>query len=799
MSRRDGDGAGARPLDMMRLLRQTPLGVRLAVLSALLAAAVVAASFVALSVQVRATTRTMFADELRRGQRTLVTLQEENRRRLVVTASLLAESPNLRSALATYRVERNGGRAVRADLTRTVQRELERLGRDLGAGALLATDERGLVMTGYTRDGAALPPALSLATLPAVRNALDPAVVSTRSETYLSGLELNGAYYGVGAAPVILDGYTIGALVFGERVDSSLVASLRSAFDGDVVASAGGHVIASTLPPSSALAVVSRDGTAVPAVTIGRDEYLAAVIPFGRTQAGTEMRLTLLQPLTSLVDTLASELRAHFLLYGVLAVVLAALGAAAVSRSLLQPLQRFVDGMRAGGGAKPVPSAAPSANAPPEIRLLSANFDRLMEDLAREHEALERRGTELAAANAVLTDEIREREKVEHALRSSEAQLRQSQKLEAIGTLAGGIAHDFNNLLTVISGFTQLAQGRLGKMHEVAPDLKEVQDAAASAAALTQQLLAFSRKQVLLPRVLDLHDTVAGMEGMLRRLIGTHIDLRVEHDGESARIKADPSQLEQVLLNLVVNARDAMPEGGRVVLSTSTTRDAGGTRHVVLRVSDTGRGMSKDVRDRAFEPFFTTKEVGKGTGLGLATVYGVVTQSGGTIEIESALGEGTTFILTFPPASELAHNAEDEREGKPPVGSEIVLLADDDDAVRKIAEHALLSYGYRVHTARGGIEALTLAHTLPRLDVLVTDLMMPQVSGRALAERLRARMPTLSVVYVTGWLDDTTAQMELDGDVTMLRKPFTPVALARAVRSALDARSGTSTLAGEPR
>jgi signal transduction histidine kinase/CheY-like chemotaxis protein len=691
--------------------------------------------------------------------------------------------------MATFRVEHDAGRIVRPDLTNTVQRELERRGRDLNAGVLLATDERGLVFAGYSSGGGKLPRGLSLATLPAVRNALDPAVTSSRSETYLSSLELGDAYYAVGAAPVILNGYTIGALVVGQRVDSSLVATLRAAFDGDVVASAGGRVIAATLPAGDASAVVESANEREGSVKLGAQEYLAALIPMGQTQRDTELRLTLLQPLTPTVNALAGKLRRDFTLYGVLAVVLAGLGAAMLSRSLLRPLRAFIAAMRGGADGDGVPAAPAidAENASQEIRVLNTAFMRLMDALRKERSALERRGAQLAAANEVLTDEIREREKVEKALRVSEAQLRQSQKLEAIGTLAGGIAHDFNHLLTVISGFTQLALGRLGRTHEVTADLKEVMDASERAASLTHQLLAFSRKQVLQPRVLDLDATVSGMEGMLRRLIGSHIELRVEHDGQPARIKADPSQLEQVVLNLVVNARDAMPEGGTVTIATRHETDASGVHRVTLRVTDEGVGMTRDVRDRIFEPFFTTKETGKGTGLGLSTVYGVIAQSGGTVEVDSIVGKGSMFTVSFPPANELTTSAQDADDETIPVGSETILLVDDDDAIRKLAEQSLVGCGYTVVSARNGIEALSLARTMKRIDVLLTDIVMPQLSGPQLAERILSKQAAPCVIFMTGWVDDATMELELDTDVTLLRKPFTPIALARAVRNALDA------------
>jgi two-component system cell cycle sensor histidine kinase/response regulator CckA len=245
-----------------------------------------------------------------------------------------------------------------------------------------------------------------------------------------------------------------------------------------------------------------------------------------------------------------------------------------------------------------------------------------------------------------------------------------------------------------------------------------------------------------------------------------------------------------VLLNLVVNARDAMPDGGAVVISTHHHLDASGARWVALRVTDTGTGMSKDVRERVFEPFYTTKEVGKGTGLGLSTVYGVVAQSGGTIEVDSIVGKGSTFTALFPAVGESAAAVEHEDVGSLPVGSETILVVDDDDSIRRLAEQALMSYGYTVVLARNGVEALTVARTMPRLDVLVTDIVMPQLSGPQLAERIMAKFPAPCVIFMTGWVNDATMELELDTNVTLLRKPFTPLELARTVRGALDEAAG---------
>jgi signal transduction histidine kinase len=772
-----------------RSLRRTGLSVRLAMLSAVLAALVTCITFVALSVTVRHSTSALFADELDRNGRTLIALQRDNRRQLVLTASLLGESPTLKSAISTYRLEQQSGGAVRADLTRTVEDELRRLGESLHAGALLATDERGRVFASYAKGATAPLNGVDLATLPAVRNALDASLVTNTEEPYLSALEIGDAVYGVGVAPLILDGYTIGAIIYGEQVDTNVVLSLRRDFTGAVVISAGPRIVRSTLPVEQARLALADPGQTGQALKIGNEEYLAAVIPLGTTQRGTPVKITLLQPLTTAVRALTDALRTDFLLYGALAVVLAALGAALLSRSLLRPLRGFIGFMRSGAEREQVDEAFDSEDASQEIRALNESFNQLMTALGRKRTELERRGSELAAANEVLTDEIRERERIEQALRESEAQLRQSQKLEAIGTLAGGIAHDFNNMLTVISGFTQMALSALGKDHEVAGDLKQVASAAHSAADLTHQLLAFSRKQVMQPRVLDLETVVYGMEGMMRRLLGPTIELHVEHTGVS-RIKADPGQLEQVLLNLAVNARDAMPNGGSLSIYTGHRTTASSPEGVVLRVRDTGVGMSREVRERIFEPFYTTKEVGKGTGLGLSTVYGIVAQSNGTIEVESVPGGGTTFTIFFPPIVDILPVRVDLMDDDElPGGRETILLVDDEAAIVDFACRTLSRCGYTVLVAASGVEALALARNNARIELLLTDVLMPQLSGPQLVERYLAKYPAVGVIYMTGYVDDRTLQLELDDDVMLLRKPFSALALAQAVRSVLDARS----------
>ena len=304
---------------------------------------------------------------------------------------------------------------------------------------------------------------------------------------------------------------------------------------------------------------------------------------------------------------------------------------------------------------------------------------------------------------------------------------------------------------------------------------------------LTHQLLAFSRKQVLQPTVLDLGAVVDGIAPMLQRIIGEHIELRIESAGPLARVRADRGQLEQVLLNLAVNARDAMSGGGKLTIATRTLVTPDRPKAVELMVSDTGTGMTDDVRERAFEPFFTTKEPGKGTGLGLSTVYGIVNQSGGTIRVDSASGRGTTFTIELP-ASEMVGTGEVQPgdEGELPRGTETILIVEDAEDVRILARRTLEERGYTVLVARDAQEAMEIAGAR-RVDLLLTDIVMPRTSGPQLAAKYAAMRERPLVVYMSGYADDALSQYELDPTVVFVRKPFTPSTLARVVRAALDA------------
>ena len=379
-----------------------------------------------------------------------------------------------------------------------------------------------------------------------------------------------------------------------------------------------------------------------------------------------------------------------------------------------------------------------------------------------------------------------------------EAQLAEAQRLEAIGRLAGGIAHDFNNILTAISGFAELAANEIPDDHPATEDLGQILKASDRAAALTQALLAFSRRQVMQPSVVDLNDVVNGISPMLGRLIGEDVELVVHTDPTLGRTMADRGRFEQVVMNLAVNARDAMPSGGKLTIETAnvdldeqyalTHVDAKAGRHVLLAVFDTGVGMSAEILKHIFEPFFTTKAQGKGTGLGLSTVIGIVAQSGGSIDVESEPGHGAAFRVYLPRVETQSEKSPTAGHGPDsPIGNETILVAEDEPAVRTFVERVLRHAGYQVHTAANGEEALRLAATLGRLDLLFTDMVMPGMGGPELIEALTAERPHLRTICASGYTDDAVFR---DGaarsQLPYLSKPFTAEALLALVRQVLD-------------
>jgi PAS domain S-box-containing protein len=382
--------------------------------------------------------------------------------------------------------------------------------------------------------------------------------------------------------------------------------------------------------------------------------------------------------------------------------------------------------------------------------------------------------------------------------RQLEDQLRQVQKMEAVGRLAGGVAHDFNNILGVILGHSQILLGGMGPNDPRRARVEQIVSASERAAGLTRQLLAFSRRQVFETRVLDLNETIAVVIKMLERLIGEDVGLTF-HPGESlGRVRADPTQIEQVLMNLAVNARDAMPDGGRLVIETSNAEiddgyvrlhaGAAAGRYVCMAVTDTGHGMTKDVQARIFEPFFTTKEPGRGTGLGLATVYGVVKQSEGFIYVYSEPGHGTTFKIYLP-----AVEGEVERAAEPPParrGSETVLLVEDEEGLRELIAELLVENGYHVLAAEHPSKAIETAERYEGvIHLLLTDVVMPQMNGRDLASRVKERRPDVRVLFMSGYTEEAIAHRGvLEAGSSLISKPFTQEALTRKLRDLLDSR-----------
>jgi len=404
------------------------------------------------------------------------------------------------------------------------------------------------------------------------------------------------------------------------------------------------------------------------------------------------------------------------------------------------------------------------------------------------------------------TQDITKTKIAEEALRQSEEQLRQSQKMEAVGRLAGGVAHDFNNLLTVINGYCAMSMQQMEAHSPLRRNAEEILKAAERAASLTSQLLAFSRKQVLQPKVLNLNEVIGSMEKMLRRLIGEDIELSAVREAGLGHIKADPGQIEQVILNMAVNARDAMPRGGKLILRTSnvsldlktsfrSNRSLDVGDYVMLAISDTGVGMTEEVKAHLFEPFFTTKGVGRGTGLGLATCYGIVRQSNGDIGVYSEVNSGTTFKIYLPRADAPASTGTRAPDANVlPNGTESVLIVEDEPAVRTLSASVLRKCGYQVHEACDAVDALGKIQELP-LDIVITDVVMPRMSGKELYDHLKATLPDMKVLFMSGYTDDALAHHGvLAPDMAFLEKPFSPARLARKVREVLDGAMGAHPL-----
>jgi len=409
----------------------------------------------------------------------------------------------------------------------------------------------------------------------------------------------------------------------------------------------------------------------------------------------------------------------------------------------------------------------------------------------------ELKGTPLPSAQGDLAGFVITLEEVAEPDRN-DAELLHARKMETVGRLASGLAHDFANLLTMISGYSEIILGRLGAHDALRPEIDEIRKAANRGSAITGQLLTFSRRHHVEPQVLVLNAVMADMQKMLRRMIGEHIEINTYPGAELGRVKADPGQMEQVIMNLVVNARDAMPRGGKISIRTANMELAANHErvslglaagpYVMVQVSDTGEGMDAETLQHLFEPFFTTKEKGKGTGLGLATVYGIVKQGRGDISVQSERGRGTTFTIYMPRVAATSKPAAEEPVGRSAnSGTETILLVEDEDGVRRLLTHVLGQRGYKVLEARNGPEAFAMYQQLAQpVHLLLTDIVMPGMNGRELADRLLKLQPDLKVIYISGYTDEVLIGNGRHPGALFLQKPLRPDILVAKVRGLLD-------------
>jgi len=563
----------------------------------------------------------------------------------------------------------------------------------------------------------------------------------------------------------------IGLLAVGHRIDDHLAQEFSSVLSSDIVFQSQDRVLATSLPLPSQSAMqlpgaTNNHALDVPAeLQIGKERYLATTVRLSGEDS-LPVSLTVLRSLDKATEFL-SRLNRILLGLGLVSVLSGGALVFLLSHTFTKPLSNLVAGVRALGEGNfdfPLQSTARD-----EVGEVTAAFDRMRVSLQKTHAEQ----------------------------RQLEDRLRQAHKMEAVGRLAGGVAHDFNNLLTVIRGNGDLLLDRSPEPAQ-RKYVEQIQKASDRAVSMTRQLLAFSRMQVLQPRVIDLNTTISEMNKMIPRLIGEHIEFAFTPEPKLASVFADPGQIEQVFLNLAVNARDAMPDGGRLTVHTANVAiDASAAAlhppmvpgdYVLLSVSDTGLGMDPETKARIFEPFFTTKEVGKGTGLGLATVYGIVKQSGGFIWVESEKGHGTSFEIYLPASSRTAELGEAAKSRPVPRGTETILLVEDETAVRELASEFLKTGGYTILEARDGSEALTIASTYPgQIHLLLTDMVMPHINGTQLAAKLALSRPDVRVIYMTGYAEFAGNNDErMSAEASMMQKPFSRLTLLERVREALN-------------
>jgi signal transduction histidine kinase/ActR/RegA family two-component response regulator len=586
----------------------------------------------------------------------------------------------------------------------------------------------------------------------------------------------SGRLYQIWVQPVYSDEQSsetlLGFLVIGQEVSKSQARNFSNVASSEAVFRYGNEIAASTLSAEAngLLEQQFREGKGdqpgtEQEIQIGSERYLGTTVRLSYG-VGTPVSLSVLKSFDR-ATTFLKQLNRVLLILGFVSVLAGTVLAFLLSKTITKPLARLVTGLHAfekGDSSFPL-----DASGGDEVAEVTAAFDRMRANL----------------------------QKTENEQKQLEQRLRQAHKMEAVGRLAGGVAHDFNNLLMIVSGHCELLSARIPAGEPDRNNVEQIQKAADRAVSMTRQLLAFSRMQVLEPRVIDLNAVIADMGKMLARLIGEDIEYTFTPDPKLVSVKADPGQIGQVIMNLVVNSRDAMPKGGSITVRTRNAvldRDEARKRHPMqpgeyglLSVTDTGLGMDEETKAHIFEPFFTTKGVGKGTGLGLATVYGIVKQSGGFIWVESAPGKGTTFEIYLPHGH--ATKMEDAKEIKPAAifrGKETILVVEDEAAVRELASEFLRSAGYSVLEAKNGAEALeTIAQSANAIHLVLADMIMPRMGGAEMADRLKKERPELKVLFMSGYSEHAGVQSNQISPQAILAKPFSIATLIGKVREAL--------------
>ena len=636
----------------------------------------------------------------------------------------------------------------------TVQDGTEAISRIAGAQLFVVSEPGGRIMAMHGLPGSARP---------SLQTSLESSLQAGRHRDWWL---VNGRLYDVILTAVSsgagTDSVEVGTLACGFEVDPSFAKQVATLADGEVIISYRDTPIVSTMAADVVLNLDlarTRNG-GIHDVQLQGERFLVADVPLAEG-GGSGPVLVLLKSYDKATSFL-SDLNWVVISIGLLAIVSGVALAFFISHRFTSPLRELLTGVQA---------------------LETGQYDYPL------HPAGHDEAAQLTHAFAHMRD----------ALHKSQEQLLRSARMEALGRLAGGVAHDFNNIITIISGYGELALDRSTNDPQLTSYVHEIRKAGERATGLTRQLLAFSRKQALQPQPLDLNSILGNINKMLRVLVGEDVQLVFSQAAKLPTVMADPGQIEQVIMNLAANARDAMPGGGALTLSTSlatadTLNVPAGEQsvesYVVLAVTDTGTGMSPDTVKNIFEPFYTTKAPGKGTGLGLATVYGIVRQSGGFLDVQSELGQGTTFRVCLPAVQREARQLHDCHVVVPrKLASGVILVVEDEEPVRRLAVAGLQESGYEVVAAANGREALELLARRDRVDLVVTDVIMPQMGGRELFDELRRHYPATNVLFMSGYTDRSLEELGLELETSLLQKPFTPHSLAAKVAEVLGNKS----------